>query len=151
MSMTFTAGWNQPKINPVPLLGPSPSNKQIKNKAYVESNNQKRLDGAIFLTLFNETDVRGAVQKAQPKFNLADGSVKTLLGDMIGSAVNIVVDQGTHQEEDVDTGGFKLHFDARRPDNKCFHLYVGQESSGELKIIEISFMNGGTKVEAHPN
>lgn len=54
---------------------------------------------------------------------------------MIGSAVNIVVDQGTQRVEVVDTGGFQLH--------------VGPETSGEPKILEISFINGGTQVEAH--
>ncbi|MBI5014892.1 MAG: hypothetical protein HZB55_05295 [Deltaproteobacteria bacterium] len=151
MTMIFTPGWNQTKLGVVPILGPTPTKKQIKNKAYIETNNQKRLDGAIFLTLFSETDVRNAIQKAQAKYNSADVGVKIMLTDMIGSAVTITIDQGTHQEEDVATGGFKLHFDARRPDNKCFHLYVGQEDSGALKIIEISYMNGGTKVEAHPS
>jgi|SRR5690348_1138673 len=150
MTMTFTPTWNQPKLGTVPVLGPNPTNKQVKNKQYIESNNQKRLDGAIFLSVFNETDVRNAVQKAQGKFSGADIEIKTLLTNMIGSTVNITIDQGTHQAEDVSTGGFKLHFDARRPDNLCFHLYVGQENNGELKLTEVSFMRGGTKVEAHP-
>ena len=151
MTMTFTAGWAQPKLGVVPALGANATNKQKKNKAYIENNNQKRLDGAIFLTLFNETDVRNAIQQAQGQYNNAHATIKTLLTEMIGSTVSITIDQGTHQAEDADGGGFKLHFDARRPDNKCFHLYVAQDLTGALKITEISFMDGGNKVEAHPS
>ena len=150
MSMTFTPGWNAPKLAPVPVLGPNPSNKQVKNKTYVENNNQKRLDGAVYLTLFAETDVRNAVQKAVARYK-KEPAITTLLNDMIGVPVAIVVDQGTHQEEDRDSGGFKLHFDARRPDNKCFHLYVGQDNSGALDIIEISYLDPAKgRVEEFP-
>jgi hypothetical protein len=149
MTMNFVTGWEKPKIAPVPVLGDSPSNKQVKNKAYIEKNNQLRLDDAIFLTFFNQTDVRNAVQKAVSRYK-KDAAINTLLADMIGSTVVIDVDQGTHQAEDRHSGGFKLHFDARRPDKKCFHMYVGQDSSGALDIIEISYMNGQTKMEEHP-
>ena len=149
MSMTFTPGWDAAKLQPVPVLGPNPTNKQKKNKAYIISNNAKRTDGAIFLTLFNETDVRGAIQRANGKYN-NEPNIKKLLTDMIGTTTTIVIDQGTHQEEDRSTGGFKLHFDARDTTSKCYHLYVGQSLNGQLGIIEISYMNGGTKVEAHP-
>lgn len=149
MTMIFTPGWDQPKLSPVPVLGPTPTSKQRKNQTYIISNNQKRIDGAVFLTLFNQTDVRNAIQTAHSKFK-HEATINTLLNDMIGSVVTITIDQGTHQEEDRSSGGFKLHFDARRPDNKCFHLYVGQALSGELIIIEISYMNGGTHVEAFP-
>jgi hypothetical protein len=149
MSMTFTPNWNKPNLAPVPVLGPTPTNKQLKNNAYIEKNNQKRLDGQIFLTLFSETDVRNAVQKANSKFK-QEADINTLLASMIDETTEITIDQGTHQEEDRSSGGFKLHFDARRPDNKCFHLYVGQATDAKLEIIEISYMNGGTKVEAHP-
>ena len=149
MPMTFTAGWNKPNLSAVPVLGSTPTNKQVKNKEYVEKNNQKRLDGAVFLTLFNETDVRNAIQKAGGKFK-QQAAINSLITDMLGSAAAVTIDQGTHQEEDRDAGGFKLHFDARRADNKCFHLYVGQAGDGTLEIIEISYMDGGTKVEAHP-
>lgn len=88
MTMTFTAGWAQPKLGVVPVLGANATNKQTnkqkKNKTYIENNNQKRLDGAIFLTLFNETDVRNAIQKAQGLYNNAHATIKTLLTEMIG-------------------------------------------------------------------
>ena len=150
MTMVFTAEWNKPKLGVVPVLGPDASNKQIKNRKYIKKNNKLRQNGAIFLTLFGETDVRNAIQKGHSSFNNADGQVKDLLSKMIGSSETITIDQGTHQEEDLVSGGFKLHFDARRPDNKCFHLYVAQNNDGTLKIIEISYMNGSTHVAAGP-
>ena len=149
MTMIFTPGWDTPKLSAVPVLGANPSNKQVKQKTYVENNNQKRLDGAVFLSLFNETDVRNAVQKASTRYR-TDPGINTLLADMIGAVVTIKVDQGTHQAEDRHAGGFKLHFDARRPDNRCFHLYVGQASNGALEIIEISYIEAGVKIEEHP-
>jgi hypothetical protein len=148
--MTFQSGWNKPKLNVIPVLGANPTNKQKKQKAYLEKNNQKRIDGKIFLEVFGETDMRNAIQMANSKFNNADGQIKSLLNNMIGSDVLITIDQGTHQAEDVASGGFKLHFDARRPsDNKCFHLYVGQENSGTLILTEVSYMNRAEGVTAY--
>ncbi|TMM54146.1 hypothetical protein [Sulfitobacter sabulilitoris] len=152
MTMTFSPGWAAPKIAPVPVLPPNPSNKKIKNRDYIIKNNQKRQDGALFLTFFDETAVRNAVQRAVPKYNSADGTIKGLLNDMIGSAETITIDQGTHQVEDQDSGGFKLHFDARPASGSpCFHLYVQQSKAGYLIISEVSYMNGGTRVDATPS
>ncbi|MEX0885052.1 MAG: hypothetical protein WD009_01315 [Phycisphaeraceae bacterium] len=159
--MTFTLHWQQPKLQAVPddrtlaqqrqgLSGNQQKKQGIHPSQinYAQQNNQKRLDGQVYLGLFNETEVRNAIQRAQGKFQ--DPGVTQLLLDAIGTAQQITIDQGTHQDEDLASGGFMLHFDARRPDGKCFHLYVGQNPDGTLKIIEISYMNGQTKVQDHP-
>ncbi len=163
MSMIFTAGWNKANLAVIPdavtltaqragLSGAKQKQQGIHPNqiAYAQSNNARRQLGEVFLTLFNETDVRNAVQKAQSSFN-QENNINTLLQMMIGSTHVVTIDQGTHQEEDAVGGGFILHFDARRPgDNLCFHLYVGQNLNGSLKITEVSYMSGGNKVTAHP-
>lgn len=163
MSIVFTPGWDRAKLAAIPdattlatqrtgLSGAQQKKQGIHPSqiTYAQNNNAKRQMGEVFLTLFNETDVRNAVQKAQSSFN-QEASINALLQMMIGNTHTVTVDQGTHQEEDAVGGGFMLHFDARRPgDNLCFHLYVGQNPNGSLKITEISYMSGGNKVTAHP-
>lgn len=157
--MTFTPGWEKPKLAVIPTeaelivrrAGKSGNAQktegihasQIK---YAEKNNALREADAIFLTFFDEPSVRGAVQRAQAAFN-HDPDIKALLADMISPTAKTVIDQGTHQAEDRHSGGFKLHFDVRRSDNLCFHFYVGQNPDATLKIIEISYMAAGTKIE----
>ena len=108
-----------------------------------------RLDGAIYLTLFNEANVRKSIYGAKQKIT-SDLNINSLLTDMLSVDKSITIDQGTHQAEDVDLGGFMLHFDARDSTSKCFHLYVGQNDDGSLKIIEISYMDSGVKKAAYP-
>lgn len=160
--MVFTATWNKPNLAAVPdentlnaqrqgLSGNQQKQRGIHPNQieYAKKNNALREADAIFLTFFNETSVRNAVQRAQSLFK-HESTTNTLLTNMIAADPTITIDQGTHQAEDRSGGGFKLHFDARRPDNLCFHFYVGQEMDGSLSIVEISYMNGGTKVESHP-
>jgi hypothetical protein len=161
MTMIFAPGWEKPKLATIPddatlatqranlsnggqrAAGIHPS--QIK---YAQKNNALREADAIFLTFFDESSVRAAVQKAQTQFK-HEATINTLLADMIGAAVTCTVDQGTHQAEDRSGGGFKLHFDVRRPDRLCFHFYVGQNADGTLKLVEISYMNAGSHVSAN--
>lgn len=163
MSMTFVSGWEQPKLATIAdeaslaLQRTGLSGNQQKQRnihpnqiEYQKKNNALREADAIFLTFFNETAVRNAVQRAQTLFK-HEATINQLLTEMISATPVITIDQGTHQAEDRSSGGFKLHFDARRTDGLCFHFYVGQELDGNLKIIEISYMNAGTKVEAHPS
>lgn len=162
VTMTFVPGWERPKLAAIPsdaeLLQQRAGLSGARQKAlkihpkdieYQRKNNALREADGIFLDFFDEPSVRSAVQQAQPLFK-HEPAINTLLEDMIGSSKEIRIDQGTHQAEDRHAGGFKLHFDARRPDNLCFHFYVGQNANGSLKIIEISYMNGGNKVEATP-
>lgn len=162
MSMIFTPAWNKPKLAVIPdeatlsaqrtgLSGTKQKAQGIHPNqiAYAKKNNALREADAIFLTFFNETNVRNAVQFAQSKFK-HESTINTLLTNMISSTPTITIDQGTHQAEDNASGGFKLHFDARRPDNLCFHLYVGQSATGTLEIIEISYKHSGSRVEAFP-
>jgi hypothetical protein len=142
MPMVFAPKWlqwdvNKTKIEKLQSLGVRSKNQQ-KNLNYLLNNRAKRQESEAFLACFNETDMRSAVQRAVAKFK-HDPEVNKLLLDAIGTGVTITIDQGTHQAEDVATGGFMLHFDARRPDGKCFHLYVGQETNGLLKIISASY------------
>lgn len=163
MTMTFVPNWEKPKLATI-LSGAAldaaragTNAKQRKalglrdqDMEYKKENNKLRSADAVFLSFFNETDVRRAVQRGQASFN-SDGTIKTLLTDMIGAAVVCKVDQGTHQAEDSAGGGYKLHFDVRRPDNLCFHFYVGQDSDGMMDITEISYMNGSTHVSLKAN
>lgn len=163
MSMTFVTGWEKPKLAVIPddttldtqRTGLSGNQQKAlgihKNQIeYAKKNNALREADQIFLTFFDEPSVRAAVQKAQSLFK-HEAAINTLLTNMIAATPVVTIDQGTHQAEDRSSGGFKLHFDARRPDGLCFHFYVGQDSDGSLKLIEISYMNAGTKVEAHPS
>ena len=145
MPMVFAPKWlewniNKDKITALQGLT-SPSKKKQKQLKYLLKNQAKRQLSAPFLACFNETDMRGAVQGGVTQFK-HDPEVNKLLNDAIGKSVTITIDQGSHQAEDLASGGFMLHFDARRPDRKCFHLYVGQESNGRLKIISASYAAG---------
>ena len=97
-------------------------------------NRAKRTESAAFLACFTETDVQRAVAKFKHH-----AEVNELLLDAIEAGLTITIDPGTHQTEGVATGGFLLHFDARRADKKCFHLCVGRETNGQLKIISASY------------
>jgi hypothetical protein len=142
MSMTFAPKWlewdvNKTKIENLQALGVR-SKGQEKKLDYLLKNRAKRQESQAFIACFNETDMRAAVQGAVSKFK-HDGEVNQLIMDAVGTGTTITIDQGTHQAEDVATGGFMLHFDARRPDKKCYHLYVGQETNGSLKVISASY------------
>ena len=155
--MSFTPKWNQSKLATIPtdteLIGlrADKSNTALKKAGlrpedilYKKQNNALREADSVFLSFFNETNVRNAVQRGQASFK-KDADATDLLAVMIGTTEVAVVDQGTHQAEDRTGGGFKLHFDVRRPsDSKCFHFYVGQDSYGVLDITEISYMDGST-------
>ena len=100
---------------------------------------KKRQEGAIFLTYFNQQNVAAAVCRALPRFKSAT-DVNQLLLDSIDAKAKVTIKQGTHQPEDVTTGGYMLHFDAHSSRNgKCFHLYVGQLPSGAVTITTIAF------------
>lgn len=153
MPMVFSPKWldwdvNKTKIERLQDLGVR-SKGQQKNLDYLLSNREKREESQAFLACFNEQAMRSAVQGATSKFK-HDTEVNQLLADAIGTTNTITIDQGTHQAEDLPTGGFTLHFDARRSDNKCYHLYVGQQSSGQLTIISASYKaaSGFTHVNA---
>jgi hypothetical protein len=160
--MIFTPNWKQPKLTPIADDGTLAARRAGLSKTqqkkqgihpsqidYAKKNNAIREAGKLFLTLFDETSVRNCIQKANASFK-HDPEVNALLALAIGTQGTVTIDQGTHQDEDVDTGGFKLHFDVRRPsDNLCFHFYIGQNLDGTLKIIEISYMNNG-KIDVHP-
>lgn len=142
MPMVFAPKWlewdvNKQKISNLQAMT-NPSKTKQKQLNYLLKNRAKRMESEAFLACFSETDMRSAVNGALTKFK-HDGEVNKLLLDAVGTKVTITVDQGSHQAEDLSTGGFMLHFDARRPDNKCFHLYVGQETTGALKIISASY------------
>lgn len=154
MPMVFAPKWmewdvNKQKISNLQALT-SPSNKKKKQLAYLLKNRTKRQESQPFLACFGEADMRSAITSAVSKFK-HDSEVNQLLLDAVGKNVTITIDQGTHQAEDLASGGFMLHFDARRPDKKCFHLYIGQEMNGQLKIIEASYKaSTGNFAHVHP-
>lgn len=163
MSMRFVPGWEKPKLTVIPsdadlatrrtgLSGTQQKNQGIHPNQieYAKKNNALREADQVFLTFFGEASVRAAVQKSQTLFK-HEPAVNSLLSNMVALTPEIVIDQGTHQAEDRHGGGFKLHFDARDVAGKCFHMYVGQDVEGHLQIIEISYMNAGAAVAAHPS
>lgn len=100
---------------------------------------KKRAEGAIFLTCFNQNNVAAAIFRAVPRFK-SSHDVNQLLLDSLDTKAKVTIKQGTHQPEDVGTGGYMLHFDAHSSRNgKCFHLYVGQLPSGAVTITTIAF------------
>jgi hypothetical protein len=99
----------------------------------------KRQEGAIFLTFFNQVNVQAALWRATSRFK-ASPDANQLLEDAMGTTQTVTIKQGTHQPEDVHTGGYMLHFDAHSARNgKTFHLYVGQLPSGAVTITSIAY------------
>ena len=100
---------------------------------------KKRAEGAIFLTCFNQNNVAAAICRALPRFK-SSADANQLLLDSIDTRMKVTIKQGTHQPEEVTTGGYMLHFDAHSSrSGKCFHLYVGQLASGAVTITSIAY------------
>lgn len=99
---------------------------------------KKREEGAIFLTCFNQVNVQAALHRSTSRFKSSPEANELLL-DVMDLKQKITIKQGTHQPEDGG-GGYMLHFDAHSSRNgKCFHLYVGQLSSGAVTITSIAY------------
>jgi hypothetical protein len=80
---------------------------------------------------------------------VAVGWVKQFIKDAkdIENKVRVVtIEQGTHQPEDLPSGGFTLHFTGRDADQVAFHFYVKQLPTGALRIFEITYMDNGKKI-----
>lgn len=135
MTMLFTADWNKPKLTTIPSDA-----ELLAQRVGLSNTKQKKLG-------IHSTSIDFAKKNNQLRLN---GVINSLLSDMLRVDKSITIDQGTHQAEDVDSGGFMLHFNARDSASKCFHLYVGQNNDGTLKIIEISYMDSGVKKAACP-
>jgi hypothetical protein len=100
---------------------------------------KKREEGAIFLTFFNQQNVQAALHRASSRFK-SSPDANQLLQDVMDLKQTVTIKQGTHQPEDTSGDGYMLHFDAHSSRNgKCFHLYVGQLSSGAVTITSIAF------------
>lgn len=112
----------------------------------------KRQEGAIFLTFFNQQNVAAAICRSLPRFKSSPDANQLLL-DSIDAKQTVTIKQGTHQPEEVTTGGYMLHFDAHSSRNgKCFHLYVGQMASGAVTITSIAYQPSKTStVVAEPD
>jgi hypothetical protein len=101
---------------------------------------KKREEGAIFLTCFNQVNVQAALHRSSSRFKSSPEANQLLL-DIVDLKQTVTIKQGTHQAEDADSGdGYMLHFDAHSSRNgKCFHLYVGQLSTGAVTINSIAY------------
>jgi hypothetical protein len=100
---------------------------------------EKRQEGAIFLTFFNQVNVQAAIWRATARFKLSPDANQLLMDAMEGTQT-VTIKQGTHQPENATGGGYMLHFDAHSSRNgKCFHLYVGQLPSGAVTITSIAY------------
>lgn len=111
----------------------------------------KRDQDKIFLTVFNQQNVQAALCRAMSRFK-SSADANQLLLDVVSTDKTITIKQGTHQPENASLGGYKLHFDAHSSRNgKCFHLYVGQLTSGAVTITSIAYKPGADYVVATPD
>lgn len=93
-------------------------------------------DNQAYLDLFTEENVSAALWRS-------DGYAGADLQALIDAAFKndnetVTIEQGPHQPEDEQGGGFTLHVTARWQGQAC-HLYLVQNSSGVLDITEATW------------
>jgi hypothetical protein len=102
-----------------------------------------------FLESFDENSINVALCKAQSSFS--DNWVKDLTKIAMDPFDNrtIWIEQGTHQAENLRSGGFCLHFTGRDNYGLAFHFYVKQALNGVPEIFEITFKRNGNFVSVY--
>lgn len=158
MTLVFAPNWQEWDVRKAQraaakaAYAAAPSNKKLKQVTYEKANKAIRKEGAHWLKIADEPSLRAAVQRASANFNDSPEAA-LLFADAVGEDQTVTITQGSHQDEDsVLGGGFMLHFDAKssRGTDGTFHLYLGQKMTGQLAIIEVSFMKAGTSVSVLP-
>jgi hypothetical protein len=56
---------------------------------------------------------------------------------------DVMIEQGTHQPENLRSGGFTLHFTMSNDRGRAYHLYIKQRDNGAIYVNEVSFMRSG--------
>lgn len=100
-------------------------------------------DYQAFLNSFNEAAIARALFDAQGRF--PHPWCQSLIAVSMDpfSRREFTVEQGSHQTENLRSGGFCLHFTGRDDNGHAFHFYVKQKENGLPEIFEMSFKERG--------
>jgi hypothetical protein len=118
MGVKFAANWKQ--------ADPYYTKKYGQYQAFLDSVNQQQIMQALWLA-------KGHFLKLPAAEILNDAS----------STQDVTVEQGLHQTENLNSGGFTLHFTVRNSKGKAFHLYVAQRDNGSIYVQEITWGGKG--------
>jgi hypothetical protein len=96
-----------------------------------------------FLDSFNQQQIMQALWSAAGHFS--HPWVREILDDASSAqgTHDVIVEQGTHQTEDLRSGGYTLHFTMRNDRGRAYHLYIKQRANGGLYINEVSWVDRG--------
>jgi hypothetical protein len=80
----------------------------------------------VFLDSVNQQQIMQAFWLAAGHYS--NFFIKDLLNDAAASQgqKDVIVEQGVHQAEDLNSGGFILHFTVRNRFNRAYHFYIKQ-------------------------
>ena len=125
--LKFKPGWNSEIAKYVHQFGPY--------KAFLMTLNEAAISKALFDTSghFNNQWVRELVKIAMDPFDRHE----------------VVIEQGTHQAENLRSGGFCLHFTGRDTYGFAFHFYIRQKMTGQAEIFEITYSDKGRIVSVN--
>ena len=100
-------------------------------------------DYQAFLNSFNEAAIARALFDAHGRF--PHPWCQSLIAVSMDpfSPREFVVEQGAHQTENTNGGGFCLHFTGRDEYGDAFHFYIRQKPSGQAEIFEMTFKERG--------
>lgn len=105
-------------------------------------------DYQAFLDSFKETDIRRMIFDARLKYSHQWVKDFIRIANDPFSRERITLEQGTHQVENLQNGGFTIHFTGRDHYGLAYHFYVKQyfnknvptdPANGKPYIFEISF------------
>lgn len=99
-----------------------------------------------FLDSIDENQIRNALVDAVDHFQNHVAMNFVNAANLNNPNNIVVVEQGVHQDEDLPTGGFTLHFTARY-NQRAYHLYVGQRNDGSTYIRRITWRENGQIVQ----
>lgn len=121
MGIKFAINWKVADISYTRRFG--------EYQAYLDSVNQQQVMQALWMAKgqFSHPWVREIIDDASQPQGRHD----------------VVIEQGTHQAENLNGGGFTLHFTMRNDRGRAFHLYIRQRENGSIYIGEVSWMAGG--------
>ncbi len=96
-----------------------------------------------FLSSFDENAINRALFDASNHFK--DDWIQEFIAIAMDpfDSRKVTVEQGTHQTENLNGGGFCLHFTGRDWYNTAYHFYVKQRKTGEAYIFEVSYSYRG--------
>ena len=121
--LIFKPGWNQP----------------------IPKYEEKYGEYKAFLDTLNEAAIRKAFVRAKGAFS--NTWVKKFIDEALSQDPPMVtIEQGSHQPENLKSGGFCLHFTGRDSDGYAFHFYIIQDSAGNPVIFEVTYRDNGQTI-----